>query len=401
MSRKAWLILVGIGILATAVAVWTSLEGRSATGIRVTRGDLTHTVVASGRVAAAARTTLGTTMVGRVAEVRFREGERVRAGDVVVRLEDREAQAAVTQARAAVSEALARRDALRTVTGRVAEEDLRRAQAAVNLAEQRLRRIEALAASGAATDDDLDQARSLAEQARATLRASRSQVEAARAQGTESRAAEAALERARATLEVAEARLEETRIRAPADGTVLARAVEPGDVVSPGQALLTLAWEGAPYLVMEPDEKTLRLLRVGQEAIVSADAWPGQTFQARVAQVLPSVDPRKGTVEVRLAVPEPPEYLRPDLTVSIEVTVARKKGAMVVPLEAVRDIRAETARVWVVEEGRARVREVRLGIVGEDRVEVIEGVEEGDLVLLDPKADWTPGMRVRVQERVP
>lgn len=401
MSRKIRIgvlvaVLLGIGAVGFA-----TLRGKAVSAVRVARGDLTHTVVASGRVAAAARTTLGSTTVGRVAEVRFREGNRVAAGDVLVRLEDREAQAAVTQARAAVAQAQARRDALRTVSGRIAEEDLRQAQAAVDLAEQRLRRIEALAASGAATEDDLDQARTHADQARARLRASRSQAEGSRTQGAEFRAAEAALEQARASLEVAEARLDQTRIRAPGDGVVLVRGVEPGDVVSPGQALLTFAWEGPPYLVMEPDEKTLRLIRPGQEAIVSADAWPGRTFPARVVQVLPSVDPRKGTVEVRLEIPDPPEYLRPDLTVSIEVTVARKTGVPVIPLEATRDLRGEAARVWVAEGGRAQPRDVRLGIVGENRAEVVEGLREGDLVLLDPKADWTPGMKVRVRERGP
>jgi len=399
MTRKAWTWVLGIAILGVAGGVLLAARGRSVEGLRVVRGDLTHTVVASGRVAAAARTTLGSTVVGRVAEVRFREGDRVKTGEVLVRLEDREALAAVSQARAAVVQAQARRDAMRTISGRVAEEDLRQAQSAVDLAEQRLRRVEALAASGATTADDLDQARTHAEQARARLRASRSQAEGARNQGAELRAVEAALEQARASLEAAEARLEQTRIRAPGDGVVLVRAVEPGDVVSPGQALMTFAWEGAPYLVMEPDERTLRLLRPGQEAVVSADAWPGQTFRARVAQVLPSVDPRKGTVEVRLEVPDPPETLRPDLTVSIEVTVARKTGVPVVPLEVARDLRGETARVWVVEEGRARPREVRLGIVGENRAEVLDGLQEGDVVLLDPKADWTPGMRVRVRER--
>jgi len=399
MSRRAWFGMVGALVLGIALVGFLALRGRPVSGVRVVQGDLAHTVVASGRVAAAARTTLGATVVGRVAEVRVREGERVRAGDLLVRLEDREALAAVSQARAAVSQAQARRDALRTITGRVAEEDLRQAQAAVDLADQRLRRIEALAASGAATEDDLDQARTHAEQARARLRASQSQAAGSRAQGADLRAAEAALEQARASLEVAEARLDQTRIRAPADGTVLVRAVEPGDVVSPGQALLTVAWEGKPYLVMEPDEKTLRLIRAGQEAVASADAWPGRTFPARVTQVLPAVDPRKGTVEVRLEVPDPPEFLRPDLTVSIEVTVARKSGVPVVSREVLRDVRGERARVWVVEGDRAVPREVRLGIVGDDRVEVVEGLAAGDLVLLDPKADWTPGMRVRVRER--
>ena len=393
-----WALVPGVVV---ALGIFFLLRGQAVSGVLVRRGDLTHTVVASGRVAPAARSTLGFTVSGRVKEVRAKEGDHVRASDVLVVLEDREAAAAVEQARAAVAQAQARRDALRTISGRVAEADQAQAKAAVDLAEQRLRRLEALVATGATSQDELDQARANAEQARARLRASQSQVAGSRAQGAELRAAEAALAQARAALELAEARLEQTRVRAPADGTVLSRAVEPGDVVSPGQPLLGFAWDGPFHLVMEPDEKTLRLLSPGQEAVVSAEAWPGRTFKARITEILPAVDVKKGTVEVRLDLVDPKDYLRPDMTVSIELTVAKKSGALVVPVAALDGVRGEKAKVWVVKEGRGVPLEVQLGVVGEDRAEVLDGLSEGEVVLLEPKKSWSPGMRVRVRELRP
>lgn len=132
-------------------------------------------------------------------------------------------------------------------------------------------------------------------------------------------------------------RLDRAEIRAPVDGVILSRSIEPGEVAAAGRTLMVLARTGLTQLVIEPDEKNLSLLRVGQSATASAEAFPDRTFGARVAFIAPSIDPTRGTVEVRLEVPEPPAYLRPAMTVSVEVEVAEKRGALVLDAGAVRD----------------------------------------------------------------
>ena len=114
---------------------------------------------------------------------------------------------------------------------------------------------------------------------------------------------------------------------------------------------------------------------------------------AVVSFIAPSVEPTRGTVEVRLRVPHPPPFLRPDMAVSVEVELGRRPGVLVVPVDAVREDGAEPW-VLVVRQGRAERRAVRLGLRGEGMVEVQAGLVEGDEVV-PPSSGAVPGQRVR------
>jgi HlyD family secretion protein len=174
------------------------------------------------------------------------------------------------------------------------------------------------------------------------------------------------------------------------------RDVEVGDVVAAGRALLVLAEDGPTRLTVQPDEKNLAVLRVGQPAEAAADAFPAEPFAAQVSYLAPAVDPARGTVEVRLAVPAPPAFLRPDMTVSVNVEVGRKADALVVPAESVRDGATDP---WVlrVADGRAERRAVRVGLRGEGMIEVLEGLAPGDAVVLPAAGVIEAGARVRAR----
>ena len=182
-------------------------------------------------------------------------------------------------------------------------------------------------------------------------------------------------------------------MRAPGPGVVLARSVEPGDVVSPGRSLLILALERETWLVAQPDEKNLPSLFVGQKARASADAFPDRVFAAEVISIAPGVDAARGTVDVKLRVPEPPSFLRSDMTLSVELEVAERRGVLVVPLECVRDASSEP---WVLRlKGRRAVRvPVALGARGEAVAEASRGLAEGDLLVRRPDG-VEAGERVR------
>jgi HlyD family secretion protein len=212
--------------------------------------------------------------------------------------------------------------------------------------------------------------------------------------GAEARLAGAALSQAEAARALAAARLEEARIRAPAPGQVLLRDVEPGDVVAAGRTLLTMVVDGDLQLVAQVDERNLAFLKPGLAATATADAFPDAVFPAAVATIAPSVDPARGTVEVRFRVDAPPAFLRADMTVSVNVDVGRKGRALAIPTEAVRD---PTGSPWVlaITGGRAERRAVKVGLRGDALVEVLEGLAEGDAVIA-PAAGWVePGARVR------
>src|SRR5690606_18741583 len=168
-----------------------------------------------------------------------------------------------------------------------------------------------------------------------------------------------------------------SRIVAPQDGIVLRRLAEPGDTAQPGTVLVELAADGQSEIVIEPDERNLAWIRLGQAAAVSADAFPDQIFAASVCYIAPAVDPGRGSVEVRLCVPDPPPYLRADMTVSVDLTVAAKADVLTVSSEAIRD--ASTAIPWVhvIQQGRVQRQNVELGIRGDGRTEILSGLQEG------------------------
>jgi HlyD family secretion protein len=272
---------------------------------------------------------------------------------------------------------------------------MRQAELEVGKAERDLERMRKLAGEGAASPAQLDEAEKAVGVARSRVEAAAVQAADAAGEGAEVRLTAAALRQAQGAEAVARARLDETQLRARAPGRVLTRDVERGDVVSPGRVLLVLAEDGATRLVVQPDEKNLALLRVGQGAEAVADAFPDRPFRCAVSWIAPGVDAARGTVEVRLEVPEPPPFLRTDMTVSVNVEVGRRADALVVAADAVRDAATDP---WVlrIESGRAVRRPVRVGLRGEGAVEVLGGLEPGDAVIA-PAASVGPGARVRAR----
>ncbi|MEJ2206389.1 MAG: efflux RND transporter periplasmic adaptor subunit [Gemmatimonadota bacterium] len=371
-------MLWSTGVVVTAVGAWLlarSLQPPTVSVTSVTRQDVVRTLVLVGRVRAPSRARLGSSLSGTVREVRVREGDRVEGGEALVLLDDRETRAQVAEAEAALTE----------ITASVRSE-VEQAEQEATLAQRDLERIRSVAEEGGLTRQEVERAEQRAADARSRL-------DAARAQGEGSEIA--ALLRARAALEAARARHALTRVLAPADGTVLLRSVEPGDAVQPGRALLELALDGPTEIVVFPAEENLAQIRTGARAVASADAYPAETFAAEVSLIAPSVDPATGTVEVRLRVPEPPPYLLPDMTLSVNVEAGRRTDAAVLPEEAVRGLGTPTPWVAVVRDGRLERRPVEIGLRSDSWVEIVNGLDDGEAVVATPDAP-EPGTRVRL-----
>lgn len=361
----------------------------------VRRSELVQKLVVSGRVMTPARVTVASLIAGRVARVGPSEGEHVAAGAELVALEDRELQVALQQARAAAAQANARLAQLRKVSAPLAREAHAQADANLAAAERSYERGAALLASGATTQALVDEARRALDVARSQHDATEAQATAAGPRGADEQLALAGCAQSTASVAAAEVRLEQARVTASAPGVVLARTVEPGEIVQPGKGLLTLALEGPTQIVIQPDEKGLGSLREGLTAQIAADAFPGQPFSARVSYIAPSIDPQRGTVEVRLTVDSPPPFLRPDMTVSVDIEVGRRADAVVVPLEAISDPSTPNPAAWVFAGGHVERREVKLGLRGTGLVEISEGLGEGDMVVLTSNKPLTPGAAVR------
>ena len=381
-------------LLLVAGTAWVSQSGARVQIAPVVRTGIVQSVVATGRLNAPARMDIGSEVTATVLEVKVREGDRVKAGDLLLRLSDAEARAALQQARAALIEARGRATQQATVLAPVANQAVVQAEAAFKAAERDFQRTRDLVAQGFFAQQKLDDARRALDTARSALESARVQSVANQASGIEPAMAASRVAQAEAAVEVATARLARLRITSPVDAVVLARNVEPGTMAQPGRTLLALAAQGGTRIDAAVDEKHLRLLTPGMAAQAVADAFPGQRFDARLNYVSPAVDPQRGTVDVRLEVLKPPAFLKPDMTVSVELLAGSKKDALVLPSGAVRDADREKPWVLALQDGRAVRVPVRLGLRGIGAVEILEGLNAGDEAI--PQTEKAlPGDRVR------
>jgi len=388
-------LLAALVLAVAGVALRNVILGTPVEAYQAVRSDLVQSVVASGRIMTPQRVAVGAVITGRVERIPVQEGQSVRRGDILVALDDRDERAAVAQARAAVAQAEAKVRQLRELGLPAAEQGLVQAQANLTQARRQYDRAADLKARGFVSQSALDDAQRNLDVAESQLRAAKLQVESNSAAGSEFAVAQTALAQARASLGVAQAKLDDMVIRAPVDGILIARAVEPGNVVQSGKELMALAPAGETQVVVQIDEKNLAQLRIGQKALGSADAFPRERFAAELVYINPGIDALRGAVEVKLRVPDPPEYFRQDMTVSVDIEVARSAGTVVVPAEVVRE--ANSAQPWVlaVDGGRATRRAVKLGLKGDGRMEVLEGVAPGDHLISAAQPAVTVGQRVR------
>lgn len=390
-----WITLVILlGVAGYAVVRW---RGVSVTTTLAQRRDLEQHIVASGRVRVPTRVQVAAQTAGLVVAVGAVEGQRVTAGDLLVQIDDAAERAAVAQAEATVNQAKARVEQLRRVGAIVATEALRQSETNLERSQTELARTVKLAESGAVTTTELENARRAVEIARAQRTAAEAQQVAAAPLGADSRVALTALLQAQAQLSAANVRLAQTRMVALQSGTVLTRTVEPGDVVQPARTLLVLAADASMQLVIQPDERNLAWIRIGQKAVASADAYPQQVFDAVVSYIAPSIDPQRGSVEIRLEVPKPPPFLKPDMTISIDLTVASKQAALTIPSDVIRGASTAAPFVQVVESGRVARRDVRLGIRGEGTTEIVSGIDETTEVIVPDGRQLAVGAHVRTE----
>ena len=391
MRAGQWALAL-VGVAVASWIGWSALRPIAVPLVAASVSPMVQTVVFSGRVAAPIRVDLGATLTGRVAEVPVREGDPVARGALLARLESAELEAQLAQARASLRLAQARQTAVREVGAPTADAAVDQAQASLDAALREARRSRELFERGYVSQSRIDDTERTVRIAQAQLAAARA---AARANtgGIEAAQAQLRVEEARTAIELVQARLEQTRIVAPADGRIVVRHADPGQIVQPGRALFTFAADGPTELIGQADEKFLARLAPGQLAQALADAFPQQPFEARVARIAPSVDAQRGTIEVRFAVPAPPPFLREDLSLSLQVEVGRRERALTLPAEAVMGAGAE-ATVRRLRDGRVVVQPVRVGLRTPQRVEIVQGLEDGDAVLLDPLA-VEPGAAAR------
>lgn len=387
--------LAGMALtLATLMVVWW-WPGPVVTTSEVVRRDMMQSVVVSGRVQNPFRLAIGSQVVGVVRGVPVREGQSVQANDLLIQLDDSESRAALAQAESAAAMAELQLRRVREVQLPLAEQGVR--QSLINL-EQAMRmqaRHQDLFSQAFIGQAALDESSRTTRLSESQLVGAVHQWHSVRPGGAEHVQAQANLQQAQAGVALARARWSYARLRAPVAGTLIARQVEVGDVVQPGKSLMTLSPSGDTQVVAQIDEKQLKWLNLGQPARVSADAYPQARFPAELVYINPGVDPQRGSVEVKLRVPQPPDYLRQDMTVSVDIQTAHRPQVLQVQESAVQGEAEGGAWVYKLLGPHVHKTAVSTGMRAGGWVEILEGLQAGEVVVNTGGATLTDGQRVR------
>ena len=348
---------------------------------RISAMPLVQTVVATGRVVAVSNTDIGSEISGVVLERRVAEGEQVAAGDLLLVLSSDDVAAQVRQAEAELTELI-------SSTRPQAVVDLTNAKVAMAQADRNVERRRELATISAISDEEMEQAIQAQAQARNNLENARLRANALSSGGVEE-------DLLSARIAALQAQLNKAQVRSKVSGTILTRNVEVGDLVQPGQSLFTIALDGKTEIRVPLDERNLSRLALQQPAVAIADAYPDKPFPVRISFIAPSIDPQRGTVEVRLSVDPVPDFLRQDMTVSVNIETDQRAKALVIPNDALANVKEDSAEVLLLRDGKIQRQVVKLGLRGLSASEVLSGLSAGDEILVDATVSLADGKRVR------
>jgi len=387
-------VLVAVLVAAGVIAFRINKKKNAGTEVRLEqtgRRDLVSAVTASGKIEAKTSVDISADITGRIIQIAVREGDLVKRGQFLLQIDPAQYQAAVARSQAVVSSTEA------IVLQTKASRD--QAQRAWNRAKQLTELGENLIAPETA-----EQSQTAFEVAEANYQSSRAQ-----------------LEQARAGLQEAKDNLAKTRLTAPISGRVVRLAVEEGEVAVPGTfsretgLLMTIADLSVILANVQVDETDVVRLQTRDSVEVNIDAYPDTTFAGQVTKVSHSSkltptqtasgsNDRAVDFDVEITLKNPPPDIRPDLSCTARIVTDTRDNALSIPIIAltVRDHervpnesegeppvdtlrerfkKKEAEGVFVVRDGMATFRPVRVGVAGDDYFEVLEGLREGETIV--------------------
>lgn len=387
-------------------------------------------IEATGNLASDAQTDVAPAVSGKIAEVNFDIGSYVSQGDVLVRLDPRDAairldqaKAQIEQQRKAVGQAEANVDQaianLRQTQARLGVKDgevfqikdfsqVKTVTAQLELAEKELRRTERLLETGDLSRSiydqrrsqrdallgQLDEARSNAAVAIKAIDTARSAVDTARAAAASARAALGPLE---AQIAAAQKALTDTAIRAPISGYISDKVADVGEYISPNTPnakIATIVRTSTLRLKIDVPEAAVGKIATGQGISLQTSAYPDRSFAGTIARISPSVNATARTLVVEAEVQNSEGLLKPGQFATVRVTQSKPEPAVMIPVKAVKTV-GDTNSVFVIKDGAAREQFVQLGLLENDMIQVKQGIIEGDQVAVGDLGALTDGVLVR------
>ena len=370
-SRRGLWSFVALALVAAIVALLLlrpkpPLVEVASASVSGAAGSITgEGISANGYVVARTKASVSAKIAGRLAYLNVHEASHVKRGEIIARIESDAYAAAVEAARA----------------------DMARIEVDLTQARRDLERARTLSGQQVLSAHDLEDAQTRVD------------------------AIEAQLTVARAQLKVAQANLENTNVRAPFDGTVLRRDAEVGEIVAPSAAgggltrtaIVTMADLATLEVEVDVNEAYIAQIRNGQDAHVTLDAYPDTSFQARVRQIVPTADRQKATVLVKVSILDRDPRILSEMGAKVvflreaatPTAVAAARPHVIVPADAI-DRAGSVTRVWMVREGKLVSRDVTVGRERGTQVEIDNGLDGGEDVVLKPASTLRDGQAVRI-----
>jgi HlyD family secretion protein len=340
---------------------------------RVESSSQSAVLIATGYVVAHHKIQVGSKIMGRVAWIGVEKGDRVKANQIVVRLEDREYRAQYEEAQAQMETAQARLSEMqrgsRPEEIERAKHEVERAEAQLRTDEAQLRRLENLVKEGVASPQALDDARGRYDTSKANL-ASLSKTYDLTRQGPRQEQIDSArseVARAKAASDYARTILDATEVRVPIDGTILERNVERGEMVTTSfvgdrgakSFVVTLADLSDIQVELDINQNDFNRVRAAQPCTVVTDAFPDRTYKCRVDEIAPEANRQKATVQVKVKLLEPDEFIKPEMNARVTFLgtenpqTSQETKLIMVPKRAV--IERESGKaVYVVADGKVQ-----------------------------------------------
>jgi HlyD family secretion protein len=371
-------------------------------------------LTATGYIVAAHKIEVASKVVGRVAWIGVEKGDRVKAGQVLVRLENDEYRAQLLQDQGQLANLQAKLEELQN--GSRPEEiakaraDTEQAKADLQNAQVSLDRTKQLVREGVLSKQSLDDAQAKYDGDLAKVASLQRTLDLAVLGPRKEQIAQVKgqIEQARGGLEYAQTQLDNTIIKAPVTGTILDRNVEKGEFVTNGFVgdkgakgyLVTMADLNDLQVELDISQNDFPKLGPRQKGVITTDAYPDRKYQGAIEQVSPEADRAKATVQVKVRVLNPDEYLRPDMNATVSfyndakaAPASEAKRVVVIPQGAV-----QNGGVFVVVNGHARKRPITTGGASEKGVLVESGLIGGEDLIVSPPATLKDGQKVEVKQ---
>jgi RND family efflux transporter MFP subunit len=382
-SRTLLWIMAGGAILAMAGyllfgAGKSTAEVQTATVQRLAPASAQSLLTATGYVVAQRAAAVASKGTGRLEDLRVEEGDQVKAGEIIARLEAADVNASLSAAKAALGQA---------------EAGLEFARAQAREAKLRYDRVMELRGKKLASDAEHDQALAAHESAVANVSS-----------------AEAGLDAAKANVQWAEVQVENTIIRAPFDGTVLTKTADVGEVVAPFAssassrgAVVTIADMASLEVEADVSESNIQQIHADQPCLITLDALPAEPYRGKVKKIVPTADRSKATVMVKVSFDQLDNRVLPEMSAKInflpgdtETSSVNTETVLTVPTDAVIS-RNGVTQLFVIHQGRVSIRMVETGRTYGVVLEIKSGVNIGDIVVVSPPESLTDGDTVKLK----